>query len=290
MNGSSLCRHRPHWTSLDSTATFALQLPEPKFSFASELHRAARLQSDAFTGDRDRSSTAASVVSEALARLIERAVGPSFGFGGYRVSRSTTRAEDLEIFRFRYRIYMDSGFITRDSVPADALQDQFDPMAVQIAVRDSLGELVGAARFVRPSNLGFHTEQVFDFEFPPVPREQVGEFGRLVVADAHRGGERIVMVAVLKAVFECMIESGTTHVVAFLSPRLADSVASLGCKPLAIRMMEPSRRSLENRRAMQSYFDSQSAIPVLYDLEKMFSEVGVRRNELSSHLQLSDSR
>ena len=228
---------------------------------------------------------AGDILSEILARLIEQAVGPSFEFGEYRVTRSTTHLDDAEIFRFRFRVYLESGFIAPNDFPEEILKDEFDNAATQIAVRDRCGLLVGTTRFVRPSIVGFHTEKLFDFELPPVNRFHMAEFGRLAVRTNHRGGERFVMLAMLKAVFECMIDNGTTHVLAFLSPKLADSFAELGCKPLTLRALKPCERTLENRSAMKRYFESQSPLPVLYDLELMLSQVGVRRTTIAGRLQ-----
>ena len=174
-------------------------------------------------------------MSDLLARLIERPVGPSFEFGQYRVTRSTTHTENQEIFEFRYQSYLEAGFILAKTFPSGKLEDHFDRVADQIMVRSDAGSLVGSARFVRPSAIGFHTETLFDFDFPPIDRGRVGEFGRLAVRIDHRGGERLVVLAILKAVFECMIEGGITHVIAFLPPKLADSFASVGCKHLEFR-------------------------------------------------------
>lgn len=227
-------------------------------------------------------------MSEILARLIETAVGPSFEFGDYRVTRSTTHLDDLEIFRFRFSVYLESKFISSHDFEEKILTDEFDQSAIQISVRDRSGMLVGTTRFVRPSHVGFHTERLFDFDLPPIDRSRMGEFGRLAVRTTHRGGERFIMLAMLKAVFECMIENGTTHVLAFLSPKLADSFAELGCKPSALRARPPDRSRIQNRSKMKGYFETQNPIPVLYDLERMISEVGVRRAAIAERLQ-SDS-
>lgn len=228
-------------------------------------------------------------LSEILARLIETAVGPSFEFGEYRVTRSNTHIDDIEIFRFRFSVYLESKFISLQDFTEDVLTDEFDRSAIQIAVRDRSGMLVGTTRFVRPSHVGFHTERLFDFDLPPINRMRIGEFGRLAVRTTHRGGERFVMLAMLKAVFECMIENGTTHVLAFLSPKLADSFAQLGCKPSALRTQAPDRATIQNRRMMKGYFESQNPVPVLYDLERMISEVGVRRAAIAERLQSNQS-
>jgi len=92
------------------------------------------------------------------------------------------------------------------------------------------------------------------------------------------------MIAMLKAVFECMIEKRVTHVLAFLSPRLADSFSKLGCKHLSIRTQNPSAAVIESRRLMAPYFESQHAIPVVYDLEEMILQVGVSRMRIEDRL------
>lgn len=225
-------------------------------------------------------------MSEILARLIEQPVGPSFHFGEYRISRATTHLETLEIFQFRYRVYRESGFISPEDFPEAIFVDEFDSNSLQIAVRDSAGVLVGATRFVTPSSRGFHTQKVFEIELPNIDFKRIGEFGRLVVQIDHRGGDRLVMLGLLKAVFECMIESGTTHVLAFLPPTLAESFSRLGCKPTALISREPSSRVIENRRRMRGYFQTQNPIPVLYDLERMLDDVGVRRAVVANRLSL----
>ena len=229
-------------------------------------------------------------MSDILARLIERPVGPSFELGQYRVTRSTTHTENQEVFEFRYQSYSEAGFILEQEFPSGKLEDRFDSVAAQIIVRSDAGNLVGSTRFVRPSALGFHTETLFDFDLPPIDRMRIGEFGRLAVSMDHRGGTRLVMLAMLKAVFECMIESGTTHVIAFLPPKLADSFAGLGCKHLALRTRDLRPITLENRRPMKPYFENQRPIPVLYDLEDMLRDVGVKQSKPLARTRLNSFR
>lgn len=225
-------------------------------------------------------------MNELLARLIERPVGASFHLGEYRVSRSASASEDQEIFKFRYQEYSKSGFLRPEAYSNGLLKDEFDRASVLITVRNAMQTIVGTARFVRPSIHGFHTESLFDFDLCGVLRSRMGEFGRLAVSSDHRGGGRIAVVAILKAVFECMMESGTTHVLAFLPPRLADSFSALGCKSATIQLSDLSERSIRNRAPMQPYFEKHPASPVLYDLEEMLSNVGVVRDLVAHRIRL----
>ena len=84
------------------------------------------------------------------------------------------------------------------------------------------------------------------------------------------------MLAMLKAVFECMIEDKTTHVYAFLSPLLAQSYANLGCVSVPLVEKTPSSQTLSNRMPMAGYFARQEVKPVLFNLRQMLAEVGVQ--------------
>lgn len=173
-----------------------------------------------------------------------------------------------------------------DASASGLLSDEYDRASVLLVVRDANGSIVGTARFVRPTSIGFHAESVFDIDLRDLTRDRLAEFGRLAVAPVHRGGERLVVLGLLKAVFECMVESGVVRVLAFLPPILADSFARLGCKPIPLRVFGLSERCLLNRLPMQPYFESQSVAPVIYDLESMIYDVGVRRELVSERIRL----
>lgn len=219
-------------------------------------------------------------MSEMLARLIESPVGPSFEFFGYRIDRARTSAEEDAAFRFRFENYKRAGFISPADFSRGEIRDEFDSVATQIVVRDPAMEVVGACRFVPPTAIGTHTETLFRISLADTIRSRIGEFGRLAIDPRHRGGSRIVMIGMLKAFFECMMECQADLVVAHLSPALADSFAALGCKSIPVVTAPPNSRRLENRAAMQRYFDSQRPEPVLFDLESMFVDVGVSRERL----------
>jgi N-acyl-L-homoserine lactone synthetase len=202
-------------------------------------------------------------------------VGPEFEVGCYQISQARNEAEKREAYRLRFEVFSDEGFIDPEYFPDGELRDRFDSVSTQILVRDRSGRLAATTRFVQPSPLGFPTEALFDFEPPPIERERLGEYGRLAIKDGHRGGSRAPMLGMLKAVFECMLTCGTTHVFAFLTPALARSYAALGCvsERLAERPLTVATRAA--RAPMRGYFDTQEVKPVLFDLREMMVEVGV---------------
>ena len=210
-----------------------------------------------------------------LSKLIQDRVDSTFEFGGYEISRATSESERREAYRLRFDVFAEEGLVDPSFFPDQELRDEFDATSTQILVRTQSGELVATTRFVHPSQIGFPTERLFDFDPPRLPRNRLGEYGRLAIKEGHRGGARAPMLGMLKAVFECMLQCGVTHVYAFLSPELARSYARLGCVSHPLVERSPSAATRAARAPMRGYFDRQHAYPVLFDLHEMMVEVGV---------------
>ncbi len=214
-------------------------------------------------------------MSSPLAALMNQRVGRQFEFGGYHFRRADTEAERLAAFRLRHAVFSEEGFIRAEEFPSGAFHDEFDGVSEQILVHDVAGRLVGTTRFVLPSDLGFPTERLFDFEAPDVSRERMGEYGRLAIGPGHRGGTRAPMLGMLKAVFEVMLEHGITHVYAFMPPKLAASYTALGCVSVPLRTRPTRVETTRRRHPMRDYFERQHVAPVLFSLAEMMVAVGV---------------
>lgn len=214
-------------------------------------------------------------MSSPLAALMNERVGQRFEFGGYHFRRAETQDERVDAFRLRHSVFSEEGFIRAEEFPSGAFHDEFDDVSEQILVHDAGGTLVGTTRFVLPSDLGFPTERFFDFETPDVPRERMGEYGRLAIGPEHRGGTRAPMLGMLKAVFEVMLEHGITHVYAFMPPKLAASYTALGCVSVPLRTRPTRVVTAQRRHAMRDYFARQHVAPVLFSLAEMMVAVGV---------------
>lgn len=214
-------------------------------------------------------------MSSPLAMLMNQRVGKQFEFGGYRIRRAETERERFGAFRLRHAVFSEEGFIRAEEFPSGAFHDEFDAVSEQILVHDPAGALVGTTRFILPSDLGFPTERFFDFDAPDVPRERIGEYGRLAIGPGHRGGTRAPMLGMLKAVFEIMLEHGITHVYAFMPPKLAASYTALGCVSVPLRTRPTRVETAQRRHAMRDYFARQHVAPVLFSLAEMMVAVGV---------------
>lgn len=218
-----------------------------------------------------------------LARLLEERVGASFEFGGYRFRRAEDEDERELAYRLRWEVFSEEGFIERSEMPGGRFRDDFDAVSTQLLVYGESGVPVGTTRFVLPSERGFPTEYLFDFDPPDVPRHRLGEYGRLAIRAEHRGGLRAPMLGLLKAVFELMLEHRITHVYAFMPPKLIASYTALGCVPVPLVTHGLSAETIRRRHVMRHYFDRQAVEPVLFDLREMMWGIGANpeRPEMS---------
>ncbi len=210
-----------------------------------------------------------------LAGLMNERVGSKFDFGGYRFRRAENELDREAVFSLRHRVFGEEGFIDPGDFRNGLFRDDFDEVSSQFMVFDASGELVATTRLVLPSDLGFPTERLFEFEPADVPRQRLGEYGRLAIARDHRGGGRTPMLGLLKCVFECMLEYQITHVFAFMPPKLAGSYALLGCVSVPLELRVPGLETLARRRPMRGYFARQEIQPVLFNLEEMMREIGI---------------
>lgn len=214
-------------------------------------------------------------MADDFAKLLRGRIGKELDHGGYRFLRAE-RPEELEVaFRLRQAVFEEEGFIDPQRYRGRTFRDDFDDVSAHILVWTAAGELIGTTRFVLPTSLGFPTEHFFAFDRPEVPRARLGEFGRLAIAKAHRGGARTPMLGLVKMVYEVILEQDISHVYAFMAPRLVSSYNALGLVSHRIRLGVPSVEMLERRSPMRPYFESQEIVPVLFSLREMEGVIGV---------------
>lgn len=214
-------------------------------------------------------------MAEHFASLLRERVGKEFDHGGYRFRRAESEQEREQAYRLRQAVFAEEGFIDPASFGEGLFRDSFDEVSSHILVLDESSALVGTTRFVLPSPLGFPTEHLFAFEPPELPRDRLGEFGRLAIARGHRGGARTPMLGLVKMVYEVILERDISHVYAFMNPRLIASYTALGLVSHPIDADEPCARIRERRAPMRCYFETQEIQPVLFSLREMEDVIGV---------------
>lgn len=212
--------------------------------------------------------------TEGLGDFFRQPAPKEFRLGGYRFRRADSIEERREAWALRFRVYAEQGYIDPAGFETPVLRDALDESAVQCLAYAANGALVGTLRVVLPGPLGYQTEALFAFVPPDVPRERLGEIGRLALADDHRGGSRLAIFGLVKLAYDALREHGLSHAYAFMPPGLVDSLAELGFAAQPLPAFAPAPEMRRRRASMQRYFDELSPEPVLFDLDRVARDVG----------------
>lgn len=214
-------------------------------------------------------------MAEGFAAFLRGRVGKDLSFAGYQFERANTEEDRIAAYRFRHRVFLEEGFIDPGDFDDELFRDQFDETSEHILVFSEDRKLVGTTRFVCPSEIGFPTEYLFDFNEPEVARDRLGEFGRLAIDLEHRGDKRAPMLGMIKMVYECILERDISHVYAFMPPKLVQSYTALGLVSHRLDSMPPTQNILNRRARMRGYFERNEIHAVLFSLREMEDAVGV---------------
>ncbi len=211
---------------------------------------------------------AQSSAADELRRLFSGAITKEFVLGGYRFCRADSIEQRQAAYALRFRVYAQHGYIDPADFGSPILRDGHDESAIQCLAYDSTGALVGTARVVLPGELGYQTEAFFDFEIPDVPRERLGEIGKLALAIEHRGGERVAMLGLVKLMYDALREQEITHAYAFMPQALIDSLDQLGFPSHWLGPLSESNAAARQRSPMRGYFERLSPVSVIFDLDQ----------------------
>ena len=204
-------------------------------------------------------------MSRSVAELLRAKIGKEVDYGGYHFRRAITMEERLEAQRLRYRVFLEGGFIKPNPSGNEIFQDEFDDVSQHFLAYHESGRLVASTRLVLPSEHGFPTEFLFEFERPPTPRAEMCEFGRLAISRDHRGGTRAPLLGLIKLVYDCSAEHNTPYIYAFMPRKFIDLLRALGLVCQILPVSPPGPEVLQRRALMRGYFEQEQVSPVLFD-------------------------
>lgn len=174
-----------------------------------------------------------------------------------------------ELFRLRHEVFADAGHLEAGHFTEGRLQDRFDALSVHFALRDTEGALAGTARLIPATTGSLPVEALFAFEPIGIPRNQIGEIGRLAMSRAWRT-RRAAVVTLINATLEHARCLGLTHVYAFVPARSMRLYSALGLPLWEVELLPLGPEHHEARRGMRPYFELQDPRVVL------FTDAGVR--------------
>lgn len=101
-----------------------------------------------------------------------------------RFTLVTTPDELLQLYRLRYEVALEQGWITHQEMPDGVEKDVYDDTAVHLAAWDG-AQVAATTRLVFPApTRNLPTEAAFDLKIEPLGR--IVDVGRTVVAPAYR--------------------------------------------------------------------------------------------------------
>ena len=132
----------------------------------------------------------------------------------------------------RYQVYCgERGYLRGEDYPEEREADEFDSVATHLAVVEGgqAGALLGTARIVRHSSLGFPVQRYCQVKIPETIKPTTGEVSRLAVpkaigAQSGRGWtgslSREVALRLYQTIYHTAKQEGLTHLIAAMAPSL----------------------------------------------------------------------
>jgi N-acyl amino acid synthase of PEP-CTERM/exosortase system len=145
------------------------------------------------------------------------------------VSRSSKRLAECQSVRFQ--VYCnDRKFLSASDYPTGIEQDEFDEFATHLAISGSENEILGTARLVHASELGFPLQRYCAADLPAELLLRTGEVSRLAVLRAAsqrysqptspRHKTRDVALRLYQTIYAVAKQTGLTHLIAAMEPSL----------------------------------------------------------------------
>lgn len=177
--------------------------------------------------------------------------------------RVASAADADNLYRFRFKIYCDEGYINSDSYPDKKFSDKYDPVSVSVIALKG-NEIVGAGRATHYSQRGLPTFEYFNIKLPDnINRDRIVEMGRFMVHPKFRGKARLVSIGLsLQLKIYVRGNPEIEWLVAFMSDKVRQAFAALiSFQTLAENPLTESQ--LQARGLLPGYWENGNIHPVI---------------------------
>lgn len=134
--------------------------------------------------------------------LMKRVTHDALRFSGLTFIHTKTESELEQVYRLRYHLYSEAGYICPSKYPDGVFKDQWDHASINFLVLNSQEEPIGTMRLVLNSIAGFPTEQLFNFKIPRIPRHRIAEISRFAIAKNYRAKNHTILIGLIKLIYE----------------------------------------------------------------------------------------
>lgn len=197
-------------------------------------------------------------------RLLRKFTQASNGLLGFTFRVAKNQKDLDQVYRTRHEVYKNEGYIQPRE--KGVFKDKYDDFSVNFLALKR-GEPVGTVRLVLNSELGFPTENLFNFERPEIKQEKTVEISRLAVKKNFRGGKRPVMLGLMKEIYDFCRENNIKYIYANMPKGLADHFSRYGVNFEELKKKEPTDKNIKERRLIRGYFDQKELNPYLFEVK-----------------------
>ncbi len=142
----------------------------------------------------------------------------------FRIAREE---DEAALYRFRYRIYCEEGYINPAAYSDGTFSDKYDTVSDNVIALHQ-DEIVGCGRITHASAIGLPTLEYFNVTLPAgVPYGSVVEMGRFMVVPQFRGRARTVTVGLVVTLKGYLLNHPSVQwLIAFLSEKVCRAFAA----------------------------------------------------------------
>lgn len=178
------------------------------------------------------------------------------------------------VYKLRYKIYLYEGYIEPNE--KGVFKDEYDPHSINFIVLKK-NKPIGITRLVLNAKVGFPTENLFNFERPKIPRNELGEISRLATDKELRGGSELVMMGLAKMIYDCIKKLGLKYLYANMPEKLEKYFRSFGIKFIKLKELPPTKFNLYHRELIGGYFkhSERKLKPYILDVEENKKSLGL---------------
>jgi len=187
---------------------------------------------------------------------------------GYRFRCAETENDLNKIFKIRYEVYRESGYIPENL--RHEFRDLHDQCSINFLATDRKGNIIGAMRLTKHSPLALPAEHYFNINLDIIDKTKAVEPSRLVVKKELRKGNRFITLGLGVVAYQYSKKHNIQWWVATLPEKLANSLKrDFKINFSLILSKEPTPENLESRKEIQGYFDKKNLQPYIIDLQEM---------------------
>lgn len=199
-------------------------------------------------------------------------------------------SKELEqIYRLRYKVYCkECHFIEPNDCAKKGLEyDEYDEFSVHF-LAESGKKIIGTARFVLDSPLGFPTEEYFELSALNINRRQTGEISRVVVAKPFRSIDHKIMLGIFRCVYQYWKQHNVKYALASMKLSILEFFQHVGF-PFEVIKRYKLRTGSKHVEYLARYFFSEESIPTILSVKRMEADLKENHPHIYTLFTSSDS-